>query len=91
MRIEESNRKAKRFVAIFDDGQRVHFGSKGSSTFIDHGDKQKREAYIARHRHPKLNEDWNDLRSPGALSRWLLWGDSIDLEENIEEYIRRLN
>jgi 5-methylcytosine-specific restriction endonuclease McrA len=43
--IEESNRKAKRFVAIFDDGQHVHFGSKNSSTFIDHGDKQKREAY----------------------------------------------
>jgi hypothetical protein len=32
--------------------------------------KQKKESYLARHRE---NEDWNDVMSAGALSRWILW------------------
>jgi len=48
----------------------VHFGSKGSSTFIDSKDNKKKDAYIARH---KVNENFNDPTSAGALSRWILW------------------
>ena len=29
MKVEKSNRKNKRFVAIFNDGEKVHFGFKG--------------------------------------------------------------
>ena len=35
-----------------------------------------RAAYIARHR---VNENHNDPLTPGALSRWLLWGESRSL------------
>ena len=48
----------------------VHFGSKGSETFIDSQDKVKRANYLARHR---ANEDWDNPTTAGALSRWLLW------------------
>lgn len=63
----------------------VHFGSKGSSTFIDHKDKDKKDAYLARH---KVNENWNDPTSAGALSRWLLWNKET-LSASISDFKKR--
>ena len=88
MRIEASTRKDKKLMAIFANGKTVHFGSKGSKTYLDHKDKVKRSAYIARH---KVNEDWSNVYSPGALSRYLLWGDSTSLEANHQAFMRRFN
>jgi len=48
----------------------VHFGQKGGSTYIDHKDDQKKENYLKRHR---VNENWKDPTTAGALSRWILW------------------
>ena len=89
--ISESLRKDKKLKASFYkkiDGKRqylkvVNFGSKGSQTYLDHSDKTKRKQYIARHR---KRENWNDYMSPGALSRYLLWGDSSSLTVNIKKY-----
>lgn len=82
-----SNRKNKRMMAQFMDRGRksdiVHFGSKGSSTYIDHGDDKKKENYIKRH--SKLNENWDNPRSAGALSRWILWNEPT-LEASINSY-----
>lgn len=89
--VVKSERKDKRYKAIFSHYGKpfktVHFGSASGRTYIDHHDKQIREAYIARHK----GEDWNNLYSPGALSRYLLWGDSTDLETNIKKYNKKLN
>ena len=64
----------KKYVAIFDLGdnktKKVHFGSKESSTYLDHHDTNKRENYIKRH---KVRENFNDPLTAGSLSRWLLW------------------
>lgn len=90
MKIESSNRKGKRYVAIFKFGSKVHFGQMLGQTYIDHGDKAKRAAYIARHG-GSGRENWEDPYSPGALSRWLLWGDSTSLEENIRAYRKRFD
>jgi len=87
MLIANSNRKGKRFVAIFKDGTKVHFGADGASTYIDHADKAKRSAYLARHGAGK--EDWNDPYTPGALSRWILWGDYSSIDGNIAAYKRK--
>ena len=57
MYIDYSNRINKRFVAIFDDGLKVHFGLKNGSTYIDHHNKKLRENYINRHR---VNENFNN-------------------------------
>jgi hypothetical protein len=88
MEIYDSPRKAKRLVAIFKDGTTIHFGSKNSKTYIDHGDDVKRANYIARHR---VNEDWNNPKTAGSLAYHILWGDSSDIHKNIREFKRRFN
>lgn len=90
MEIYESNRKGKRFVAVFRDDTIIHFGLDAGTTYIDIGDKQMRKNYIARHR-GSGKEDWTDPKTAASLSRWILWGDSTSLEKNIEEYIKRFN
>jgi hypothetical protein len=88
MKIQPSTRKDKKLMATFANGRTIHFGAKGSKTYLDHGDKVKREAYLARH---IVNEKWSDPYSPGALSRWLLWGDSTSLEANHQAFMQRFN
>jgi len=88
MRIEKSNRHGKRYVATFSNGLRVHFGSAGGQTYIDHGDADKREAYLARHG-ANRTENWYNPRTAGALSRWLLWGPHKSLEANHRAFMQR--
>ncbi|MGL5713455.1 MAG: DUF5754 family protein [Paraclostridium sp.] len=88
MDIEESYRKDKRFMARFRGGILVHFGSKNGETYIDHNDDLKRDNYIKRHR--RLNENWNNKYSPGALSRWILW-EKKSLPEAIKFYKKKFN
>ena len=75
-----STRADKRLTAEFPN-RTVHFGSKGGSTFIDHGDDDVKAAWLARH---AVNETWKDYDSAGALARWLLW-EKKSLREAIEE------
>ena len=86
MNILKSNRQGKRFMVEIK-GKLIHFGSDVGSTYIDHKDKQKRENYIARH---KVREDWSKVNA-GSLSRFLLWGDSTSLDENIKQYKKKFN
>lgn len=86
MKLQASTKKDKRFMITFKNGKTVHFGSKNGKTYIDHGDQQKREAYLKRH---AVNEDWDDPYSAGALARWLLWGASKDLEANHIAFMKR--
>jgi hypothetical protein len=75
-------------MVTFSNGKTVHFGAAAGRTYIDHGDKEKRSAYIARH---KVNENWNDPYSAGALARFLLWGDSTSLEANHQAFMKQFN
>lgn len=88
MYIKPSTRKGKRYMAVFHDGTTIHFGQEGGSTYIDHRDKAKRSAYIARHR---VNEDFDNPKTAGSLARWLLWGDSTSLSENLRDFKRKFN
>ena len=88
MYIKPSTRKDKRYMAIFHDGKTIHFGLKGGQTYIDHHDKKKRDAYIARH---QVNEDWTTPYNAGSLSKFLLWGDSTDLNTNIQKFKSKFN
>jgi len=86
--LKESNRKGKRYVMVLDEPKRtLHFGSDVGSTYIDHGDKTKRENYLKRH---MVNEDWDSV-NPGSLSKFLLWGKSKSLKRNLAEYLERFN
>lgn len=86
MLIQKSTRAGKRFMATYANGKVVHFGQAGGQTYIDHGDKAKREAYLARH---KKRENWNNPFSAGALSRYLLWGDSTNMETNHQAFMSK--
>ena len=64
----------------------VRFGT--GSNYVSNPRKTARDraAYIARHR---VNENHNDPLTPGALSRWLLWGESRSLARNTAAFRRR--
>ena len=96
--ITPSDRKEKRYVAKFclckgeskccdKDKKKVHFGFKGGSTYIDHKDDKKKDAYIARH---KVNENWKDPTTAGALARYILWNKKT-LSESITDFKKRFN
>jgi len=63
----------------------VHFGQKGGSTYIDHKDDEKKENYIARH---KVNENWRDATTAGALARFILWNKKT-LSASIADFKKR--
>ena len=85
--IMPSTRTGYKLMAVFSNPkQTIHFGQAGASDYTQHGDKARRERYLARHR---VREDWSNPRTAGALSRWILWGSSTSLRENIREFKRR--
>ena len=88
MYIIQSDRKDKRYKAIFDNGKQVHFGLKGGQTYIDHIDKTKRENYLKRH---IKRENWDDPYTAGSLSKWILWGDSSNINKNLIDFKKRFN
>ena len=88
MIIKPSTRKDKRYQAVFNNGKIIHFGLRGGNTYIDHGNKIKRENYIKRH---AVNEDFSNPYSASALSRFLLWGDYKTLDENHQAFMKKFN
>lgn len=87
MDLKPSTRKDKKFMAIFEDGTKTHFGAKGMSDFTIHGDEERKQRYLDRHR---KNENWNDFKSAGSLSRWILWNKPT-LRASLADYKRRFN
>jgi hypothetical protein len=78
-----------KYTALFTDPKKTtHFGSAGYDDFLKTKDVKKRAAYLARHR---VTENWNDPTSAGALSRYLLWGRSSSLKENIMDFKKKFN
>ena len=88
--IKKSTRNDKRYMGIFTDSNgnksTTHFGyadgNKTGSTFIEHNNEDKKKAYIARHR---VNENWADYKSAGALSKHILWNKPT-LTASINDY-----
>ena len=66
----------------------VRFGAKGYEDYTQHHDTDRRRLYIERH---KANENWSKPDSPGALSRFILWGESTSLARNIAAFKKRFN
>ena len=79
--IKPSDGKDKRYVAEFcecdgrskcknDKRKKTHFGLKGGSTYIDHKDDKKKDAYIARH---EQDLKTHDPTRAGYLAFYILW------------------
>lgn len=58
------------------------------SNYTIHKDPLRRARYLSRHR---SRENWNNPRSAGALSRWILWGDSTSITRNLAAFRRRFS
>ena len=88
--IKPSKVKNKKYTAIFYDGDKkkksTSFGSAGADDYTKTKDKAQRERYLKRHRQ---RENWNEPMTAGALSRWILWGDSSSLKTNISNYKKK--
>ena len=67
--ITESKKPDKRLKAQFET-RAVHFGAKGGSTFLEHGDPTTKHNWEKRH---KVREDWTDYDTAGALAKHVLW------------------
>lgn len=69
------------------------FGLKDGSTYIDSGDKLKRENYWKRHCGNAV-ENYrikNIIPSASLFSARLLWGESTDLTDNLVQLQQLLN
>jgi len=89
--IKPSTKAGKKLMATFekDNGRTktTHFGATGYDDFIKSKSEVKKSAYIARH---KVNENFQDPTTAGALSRWVLWNKPT-LNASIQDYKQRFN
>jgi len=84
-----STREGKKYMMVLNidgKGKTIHFGSAGSKTYLDHGDKDKRENYLKRHR---VNENWDEI-NPASASRFILWNHKT-LEKSLKSFLNRFN
>lgn len=81
-------RPDKKYLAIFDDGLKVHFGARGYVDYTMGATDEQRTAYRNRHKSDLLT---GDARRPGFLSYYILWGDNRDIRKNITDYKKMFN
>lgn len=84
--LSESNKKDKKY-SVFIDNKTIHFGSKNSSTYINHKDDIIKKNWISRH--SKLS-DFNDIYKPSYWSKNILWNKK-DLNDSIKHVSKKLN
>jgi len=86
IKIVPSPKKYKRFRAIMDNDRVFDFGLDTGSTYIDHKDKLKREAYWDRHYANATEKKLIDnlVPSPSLFSAYLLWGKYFNLKKNMD-------
>jgi len=86
-RLHTSPLKDKKYLVITPKGKKIHFGAQGYDDFTTHKDEKRKNSYIKRH---KKNEDWTDLNTAGAWSRWLLWNKPT-LNESVNDMETKFN
>lgn len=101
--IVRSSNPLKKYDAIFekvDDGAsatrkktKTSFGAVRENgvpytDYVNGADEETRKRYLARHR---VNEDWTDYKSAGALSAGILWGPYRSIRRNINAFKAKHN
>ena len=75
----------------YDDNRKkiktTHFGSAGMSDYTKHKDDERKDLYLARHR---ANENWEDYKTAGSLSRYILWNKPT-ISASFNDYLKRFN
>lgn len=85
VRVIKSPLSSKKYRAEFSDGTHTDFGASGYEDYTRHKDKKRRESYRSRHAYDNLG----DPKSAGALSYYILWGESTSLDKNIGDFRTR--
>ena len=88
--VRKSHKSEKKWDAVFDKNGRekvVSFGAAGMSDYTKHKDKTRRARYLQRHK--GMGENWNQPDTPGALSKWILWGPSTSFRQSVKAYKKR--
>jgi hypothetical protein len=95
--IKKSDLKNKKWCATFEKvmennnetkkkhEKHTYFGASGYEDYTMHKDKIRRTLYRIRHKYDRLD----DPTSPGALSYWILWGNSTSIQTNIREFRKK--
>jgi hypothetical protein len=85
------NEKHKFSVTYINDEtnkeNEIKFGHKDYSDMTLHGDVNRRRLYDLRH---KSNENWGDLTTRGAWSKWILWNQP-SIAQSIRNMENRFN
>ena len=86
IKLENSQLKTKRFRVYLDNNKHFDFGLKTGQTYIDHGDKVKRDNYRKRHYNSSREQPYiiNLVPSAALFSYYLLWGESTSINQNIK-------
>ena len=88
-KIEASPKRNKRFRVTLENGDKYDFGllNPVHGTYIDHGNKELRYRYWARHYGNARERFLIDNLSPSAslYSAYILWGMSKSIQKNIRE------
>ena len=79
-----------KYAATFENGRSktTKFGAAGMDDYTKTKDKDQRARYIKRH---QKDLETNDPTKAGYLSRYLLWGESTSMMENLRRYRSRFN
>jgi hypothetical protein len=90
VQLKKSEIDGKKYTAIFYDNNHkkirtTHFGSAGMSDYTKHKDDERKDLYLARHR---VNENWEDYKTAGSLSRWILW-HKTSVSASYNDYLKR--
>ena len=90
--ITKSKKLDKKYDARIDGTKTVSFGQKGASDFTKHGNKDRKEAYIARHKKNE-NHGISGAKTAGFWSANLLWNKKTlkDSADDINKRFKHLN
>ena len=86
--LQKSPIKNKKLVLkLTEPSKTIHFGWKGSTTYVNGATDEQRTNYLKRH---KVNEDWTKI-NPGSASAIILWGDSKNINTNLNSFLKKFN
>lgn len=101
MSVKPSTAKGKRYTAVYckcskrdeckgTNHMTVQFGQDTATTYIDGASEEKKKSYLARHS-KSPGQDWSKPTTAGSLARYLLWGATRSLRENIKSFKKKFN
>jgi hypothetical protein len=90
VQLKKSEIDGKKYTAVFYDENRVkikttHFGATGYSDYTKHGDEERKQRYIERH---KTRENFADYKSAGSLAYHILW-NKPSVSASYNDYLKK--